>query len=442
MAKNIKAINCPNCGSVLKSEIRPEAYVCKSCGTEYFLDNDDVNINHNYGESGLSKKVIKIIGIALGSFILILIVASLLPSSPKPPQQYNAPQAKPVVEEKESYSVSRNTVLPFLQESTKKPIVFILETRRYSSANFSEKDGSYLTFHDPITKKLLSEERLETAGSSSRNWSFATFSDGNIYIILNESTLYKINKELLKIEEIGEEFFKTHNQLQIGIASLKFDPRRNGDLLLVHTNDDKELFYYPLIQKLYTKKEFSKAYHGFNTLLPDAKVKTYFQFTEKSSEYPEEKLQLIKVVYKDNGYGPKELPVWIKWGKDYGRAGVFTGNEPHTKNLLNKYQMNWHRVLSLKDVTPERLYFYPNVKLDDEKHLVIQFKADISEKSDFILQELNRQSGEIIWTSTLPSNTTVAEMLTFSDGFIAVSRDENIMIFNSEGIITDTFNSK
>ena len=48
MAKNIKAIKCPNCGSIKKLEIRTDYFRCLNCDTEYFLDDDDINININH----------------------------------------------------------------------------------------------------------------------------------------------------------------------------------------------------------------------------------------------------------------------------------------------------------------------------------------------------------------------------------------------------------
>ncbi len=44
MAKQIKAIACPRCRSTQKATIRPDTYRCENCGTEYFLDSDDITI--------------------------------------------------------------------------------------------------------------------------------------------------------------------------------------------------------------------------------------------------------------------------------------------------------------------------------------------------------------------------------------------------------------
>ena len=48
MSKRIKAIKCPHCGSTKVKETRPDYYQCKACSTEFFLDDDDININHRY----------------------------------------------------------------------------------------------------------------------------------------------------------------------------------------------------------------------------------------------------------------------------------------------------------------------------------------------------------------------------------------------------------
>ena len=46
MAKSIKAIECPKCGSTQKTAVRPDTFRYESCGTEYYLDNDDINVNY------------------------------------------------------------------------------------------------------------------------------------------------------------------------------------------------------------------------------------------------------------------------------------------------------------------------------------------------------------------------------------------------------------
>lgn len=48
MAKQIKTLKCPQCDSVHITEKRPDFYECKSCGTDFFLDSDDITIHHKH----------------------------------------------------------------------------------------------------------------------------------------------------------------------------------------------------------------------------------------------------------------------------------------------------------------------------------------------------------------------------------------------------------
>ena len=48
MAKTIKTIKCPTCGSTKITETRQDYYKCYSCDVDFILDNDDININHRH----------------------------------------------------------------------------------------------------------------------------------------------------------------------------------------------------------------------------------------------------------------------------------------------------------------------------------------------------------------------------------------------------------
>ena len=43
MATRIKAVKCPQCGSEKHEQLDEKRYRCLNCGTEFFLDDDDIN---------------------------------------------------------------------------------------------------------------------------------------------------------------------------------------------------------------------------------------------------------------------------------------------------------------------------------------------------------------------------------------------------------------
>src|SRR3712207_657582 len=48
MTTKIKAVKCPNCGSEKHVMIDDKRFVCKNCNTEFYIDDDDININVNH----------------------------------------------------------------------------------------------------------------------------------------------------------------------------------------------------------------------------------------------------------------------------------------------------------------------------------------------------------------------------------------------------------
>jgi len=449
MAKEIKVIKCPNCGSVNKIELKPDFYKCTSCQTEYFLDDNDVNINynHNYNHNNspsINPKTLKIIGIVIASifafFFLIGVITSLFKSKPSSSNYstYSAP-AKTEEEIDNGFHASRYTSYTFLVPSSKQPVVIFLESRRYNDRSNETKNGTYLAYYSPLKKELLAETKMSDESLSSSDIKFRTFSDGNIYIVNNKASLLKLNKENFKTEDVGKKFFEANTELQVGVATIEFVYDHNGDGLVLLTNDGKKRYYYPLIQKLYSEDSYRKASNGFDTLLPSATTKTIYTFSSESSEYPEEKLQLLRVNYKDNGAGPKDINFNLRWWKDYGRSGIFTGGEPYRKVLISAYGMQSRRVLNIKDITPERLYFSPSVLLDEDQTLIIQFKGDANVKSSYKLQKVNQQNGNVEWTASLPADTEVESLIKYKDGFAGTTDKDEIILLDNKGTIISTY---
>lgn len=452
MAKEIKVIKCPQCGSTDKTEIKPDFYRCTSCQTEYFLDDNDVtiNYNHNYNHNnnpfsnpaGANQKAIKVIGIIFGVFIFLIVLSNVLYSlfAPKAVKTDQALYTVSTAEAEEmGYSASRYQPQFFTRTSDGSPIMIVAEDRTYKSRSQEEKEGIYISFYSPEKKSLIAEHRLEGDHSSLTDTKMRTFTDGNLYIIANKTTLYVVDKATLKITDAGKKFFTAKEELQVGVATMEFVYEDSGDGMVLLTNDGKKLYYYPLIQKLYSEENYYDAKKGFNSLLPGAKDKVIHVFTQKSTEYPEDKLQLIKVKYKDNGAGPKDIVDNLSWGKDYGGSGIFTERDPYKKVLFDKYSKNADRILDWKDLTPGRLYFDPEVIYDNGTTLLITFKADANPKSGYKLQKLNPNTGSVEWTTDPPKGAEIKKIISYKNGYIGLSGNDEFIYMDANGKITGTY---
>jgi|GEM_PF-921596 len=452
MAKEIKVIKCPQCGSTAKTEIKPDFYRCTNCQTEYFLDDNDVtiNYNHNYNHninpfpnpSDGAKKVIKILGIIFGVFILLAFLSSIifsLISSGPGKSDVPAYSVSTANAEETGFSASRYQAMLFTQSVDHTPVIIVAEDRRYKAKSEEQKDGIYIAFYSPEKKVLIGEHRVEGEHLSTTDIKMRTFTDGNLYIIIKKSSLYVVDKANLKLTDVGKKFFTAKEELQVGVATMEFVYEDSGDGLVLLTNDGKKLYYYPLIQKLYRENNYYDAKKGFSSLLPGAKDKVIHVFTRKSTDYPEDKLQLIKLKYKDNDAGPKDVVDNLSWGKDYGGSGIFTDRDPYKKVLFSSYSKQSDRILDWKDLTPGRLYFEPYVTYDDGSTLLISFKADANPDSGYKLQKLNINTGAVEWTTDEPKDSEIKELISYKNGFIGISSNEVVTFLDAKGKITGTY---
>lgn len=448
MAKQIKVIQCPQCASTDKIEIKPDFYRCKNCQTEYFLDNDDVTINYNhtfkqasaFGDEA-TKKAIKVVAIIFAVIMFVIILLNILigifsSNNKSTNEAYTAAEAR--IEET-GFSASRYNSQFFHRGTNELPLLLTLESRRYKADKDEQLNGLYLVLFDTMAKKELAAHKLEKDTYTGSNLSIRKFNDGNTYVITDKSAIYLLDNHSLKLVDIGKKFFAAKQELEVGVATMEFVYSDNGDGLVLLTNDGKKFYYYPLVEKLYKENQYYEARRGFNNLLPGAKDKTFHTFTKQSTDYPDDKLMLLKIKYKDNGSGPKDVPDHISWRKDYGGSGIFTDRDPYRKVLFDNYMKNTERIMDWKDLTPERLYFSPTVLFDEGAELIICFKASAAPASAYKMQKINTTTGNPEWTADLPDEIRIREMVKYKDGYIGIADNDTLFFYDSKGVQKQTY---
>lgn len=347
MAKNIKTIQCPKCGSSEKTEIKPDYYICSACNTEYFLDNDDITINVNHknlspsktGNNNLSWLAIPIT-IALAIFLTVIfaitaVVRSFFKTNKKPKNQTEV-----IAVSHYDYGVGN---IVYANTVTGEPIYIRLGRENIKSEDLNlDEVNIHLVVIDPVKKKIINDEILfpHIKRLDNNSTQFIVTQDGNIYMKYGELRLFKVDRENNKLIEVTESLFKNHVELSGGLAEMYC--YENYFRLL--TNDGVKFYYVPENDALVENDDVFK----LDEILRSMSNELIFDFYDG---------RLIK----------RKSCFWIKEG-----------------NIIN--------------VTPDRKYFQPKILHQDKSSLIITTALNAAPVPQFLLQSLDVNTGKVIWS--------------------------------------------
>ena len=399
MSKRIKVIKCPHCGSTKVKETRPDYYQCEACSTDFFLDNDDININHRYiapGNdllNGINVKYLAIIGAILGFMIIPFIISTCFRSAHSVDPIFNSTaNNEPEIEEHFNF----NKLIPFVTKDGRAVVaVFGVYSRGDYKKKITENQIRIydLRKDDPIKTTQLPIDKIKDVEGR-------TFEDGSVNIILNNSTWYTIDKSTLDLKEMTS--YKNVPELESGFANIKFLPDGDSDGFKIMTNTAKERYYLPIINKVYTQREL---YDACSKPLPNPVVKTEFDFSLTTPEYPEQEIQLVKYThYVQVGY-PKTDGWSFGWCRDFGHKwGLFVGDAGSVKAFISTHDRERARLIKYENFTPGAIYFSASVLWSNDSHVFIRFKSTASEDAEYVYQLLDATTAKPLWSVKEPEN--------------------------------------
>lgn len=346
MAKNIKAVKCPHCGSVQKTSIGDHFYRCNSCHTEYFLDDDDININinhnhHNHPSGNLlgnypakTKKIL--IGVVIGIAFTFFMGMIALMNNSSPSTASIIRKEKPEFRYSDNY-VYTNTV------SGKAVLLRIAREQLVGEDRNHDFVNTYAIFIDPITKAEIERQLLfkNIRRLSSYSTNFRALSNGDIFMTYNDQTYFKVDRANNALEDVTHTLFQNHPGASSGIAKLSMYDK-SWDLL---TNDGKKFRYIPVSDKLLDERDYKIIQEEEKLAMP----LTYFKIVDNDS-------RLIKV----------------------DRSGT---------------------ELTETNMDPERKYFAAKILVQEPDHLLVQCNTTAAPRSPTHLQRIDVNTGKVLWTT-------------------------------------------
>ena len=406
MAKTIKKIACPQCESYKITMLKEDYYLCNNCQTNFFLDSNDITINHNHKFDGnsvnqnadIGKRILK----ALLGFVALFIVYQVAQNFlfPAPKTTHNnvviaePKQVEPKVEttrEIQPY-ITQNLLIALDDEHSVETVVAM-----YKNNN---EYMLYTILFDPTTGKEIKRTAMDvnfaTKGAgmhSDYDVQLVPSLKHGALLIVNKYFLYTFDKVNQMFVSVDADYFMDHPEFASGIASI--DYQNFYKALEIVNNLGQSYILFPDIQKVYLK---DKAHEVFNLKLPNPTTVTRYKFSQASYEFPDEIIQLIEYQQKHDKYYPAGY-FKFQWTKDHGGSGVFTDRSPYRKVLLLPYPQKQARITSYRDFTPKRQYTaYSEVIAQDEEGVMLALKLTIADNETYTLQKLSRKDGSIIWS--------------------------------------------
>ena len=402
MSTKIRPIKCPNCGSEKHVQLGDKLYRCKSCGTEYFLDDDDitVHVKHHFDNGGFSSfngnsnvsitsiaKVFAIIGV-ITFFLLFMIIYGLRSSSPS-------------VSSRDSISVedTYRAIVPVKYNG--RVCFFYLTNRSFSNWYSDDKTpltGYYYGFIDPDSGKVLAD-KLFISDDDARKIGMTAFHMLEIqylnqvkkwYITIPSQFILEIDPQTLMLKNVTKTIFAKKKAMSSGISSVEFisDTYEDhastagvGEGFKVTNNLAETYYYFPATDRLYTKDAYEFAQQlPASELNGEVKDSVFYildrkEASESSSQKSLNRLWRIRFMYHLGD--PQDAGYFL-----YGVTDSPRGDK---------------RMISHNAITDWFTGFNSKIDYQDSKYILIEYNASISEDAPTILQ-LRNTNGVILWT--------------------------------------------
>lgn len=378
MAKSIKPIICPSCGSNRKDEVKPDFFLCQNCKTEYFLDRDEIIIYHknapnqppeNKSKVNIQPKIFAILLITIGLVFYILTTA-LFDKENKSSSTDKKTEQTEKLDRKDLRNIEKTAF------ETTDGKVYFLTIGMYQFRHSQDKPAEIHAFFTDEKGNTVKEFKLNIsvpAFYESIPFELKQLDNNDQYFIFNKTRLLKIIPSKLDIRDVTDELSQI-DEFSSGIAMIKGEFRQSGFKIM--TVDGKTFIYMPLINRVIKAEEFRSI---TEQPIPKPTVKTFF--SEAVADDAESEYSVLVKYLSDYKAG---YPLGIAWFDYYEKTGVKLRHP-------DKHFIKAERFMS------ERIFFDLEVLFYNEKVLLIQYKLTPVDKNNFI-QAIDIESEKVLWT--------------------------------------------
>ena len=449
MSIKIRPIKCPNCGSEKHDQLNEKLYRCKNCGTEYFLDDDDitVHVKHDFNYDGFTqpkrepknsfsntKRNFVVIGIV---FLFLYGAMFLWDGNNKGKNRLFSSD----LFSNDSISVvdQYNIIIPMMHKGR---VCFFYITERNIDYKIDDDktlaDGYYYGFVDAQTGKVLADKLL-ISNEESKSLEMYSFDELKLqhlpqadkwFCIVPEQFIYEVDPQTLTMSNVTNTIFAHKEAMSSGISSVNFIFRINdghanslegGEGFEVSNNLAENYYYFPATDHLYTEEAYN-----------------YAQKLPASGLKGELRKDVMYELESKNSSGSSNQK-----GQNIINRVQYThylGNPQYLNDSRNgKYDFVYSdmRVVDNQPITDWFTGFDAELIYQDSKYLCIEYKANISKNAPTILQ-LRNTNGGILWTRSLDCPIKIGGVLRDNQKIWFRATRENTDRYDDEYIMSLT----
>lgn len=417
MAKKIKAIKCPQCGSTKQKRIDEEHFECLNCGSGYLLDTDDITINHNYNYNTPNIQPVAVNKKAVGIFIAILFFG------------FVGVMVSGIFSKKDSAATVFTNKITWQNETVSQ--VFVDKNnviKLFIVGNIGSNTNSYNTKEN---KKLywsvynISTEKTEqlnlftdiSEAVSLGDIALKPLNDGSIYFVFKKTKAYRYNISENSFVYINTDLEQTIDKLKTGIGSIEINQSYN--CLDIVSNTGAKISYFPStkIQMQYPEKE---------TTMPSAVLETNYAVSNSNPNY------LIQYkAMQQKGHPVFTNPVFnINFNTNEEAVNVSVNANDMNKAFIKSYQM-----------VPTKKRMHQLIILgSNKKNVAIAYKDNINEGEKYNLELLDNAGNSVWLTKTNFGAINKNNTILAPNNNLLINLTNYFYLIDSKGKINKTIN--
>lgn len=417
MAKKIKAIKCPQCGSTKQKRIDEEHFECLNCGSGYLLDTDDITINHNYNYNNTSVPPAPINKKAVGIFIAILFFG------------FVGLMVSGMFSKKDSVATVFTNKITWQNETVSQ--VFTDKNnviKLFIVGNIGSNKNSYSTTEN---KKLYwsvynvssgKTEQLNLFTDISENINLSDIAlkplnDGSLYFVFKKTKVYRYDTSQNSFVYMNNDLEQTIDKLKTGIGSIEINQSYN--CLDIVSNTGAKISYFP-------STKIQMQHPDNSNTMPNAVLQTKYAVSNSNPNY------LIQYkAMQQSGYPAFTKPVFnITFSEKEEPIKATISNQDAEKAFVKN-----HTILPTKYRMHKLIVLGSN-----NDNVAIAYKENISEGEKYMIELLDNK-GSVKWNLFTNlrlidhSNNTLS-----AKNELFVTANNNFYVIGTDGKINKTIN--